>query len=122
MSVLNEVLQASVEKYINTKYQALVISEVSPVLDRLLTPENVEKAVQKFGEFFGAVENLAEAWNSLSGLKTEAEVAADAQATLEESANMVNKNAENNRAIGSAITNIATGAALIALGVAKAAI
>lgn len=115
MSILSEVLKASVEKNIPTEYQSVVISNLSPLVDKFVTAENIEKFVEKIAAMLGAHDNLVAIWKSTSDMKTEDQVAADAQANLEESAAMVNENLETNRSIGSALTNIATMSLLIAL-------
>ena len=115
MSVLNEVLKASVKKNIPTEYQSVVISNLSPLVDKFVTAENVEKFVEHVAAMLGAQDNLVAIWKSTSDMKTGDQVAADAQANLEQSAAMVNDNLETNRTVGVALTNIATMALLIGL-------
>ena len=122
MSILNVALQLAVEKYIDGKYQSLIISNVSPVVNVLATEENIVLFVRKIASILDAQDDLASMWLAVSGMKTEDQVTADAQANLEESAAMVSKNTEVNKAIGTALTNIFSGALLIGLGVAKVAI
>lgn len=115
MNELNEILQREVEENLPEKYQAFAIQQISPLLDKLLTPESIAFMVKKIAALCGATENLVAAYESVIDLKSEEQLDADTQANIEDMAGQVNENHSSNVNAQTWLTNCATGVALIAL-------